>query len=340
VVFTTLFALGLTGIVRAADHVHLDPGCVLYGALELTPLEEGLRLGTVSVPRVVLVLGPVLLINLAFVVCLFKELQLAAYDPGLATASGFNAKILHMLLMIIVAITAVASFESVGNILVVAMFVVPPAAAYLLTRRLHWMIILSAVIAAASAVLGHLSAITLPRLFGAGSVSTSGMMALCSGLLFFTALFLAPEQGLIPQVIRRRRLSRRIFSEDILAVLYRLQERDPSQGMTLEELAGAVFSTAKMTAPVLRVHQRNGLVQGTAPVFSLTESGRRKAAGLVRSHRLWEHYLASEGQVSVERLHGQAERLEHFTGTDLRERLQQQSAATSTDPHGRPIPDA
>jgi Mn-dependent DtxR family transcriptional regulator len=60
----------------------------------------------------------------------------------------------------------------------------------------------------------------------------------------------------------------------------------------------------------------------------------------VRSHRLWEHYLASEGHVSVDRLHGQAERLEHFTSRDLRERLHEQSAATETDPHGRPIPGA
>lgn len=39
VVFTTLFALGLILIRQAADHVDLDPGCVLYGAIELTPLD-------------------------------------------------------------------------------------------------------------------------------------------------------------------------------------------------------------------------------------------------------------------------------------------------------------
>ncbi|MCA9021171.1 MAG: metal ABC transporter permease, partial [Planctomycetaceae bacterium] len=83
VVFTSLFALGLVMIVQAADHVDLDPGCVLYGAIELTPLDTVLINGW-EIPRVVVVLSIVLLINLLFVVCFLKELKLSSFDPALA----------------------------------------------------------------------------------------------------------------------------------------------------------------------------------------------------------------------------------------------------------------
>ncbi len=79
VVFTSLFALGLVMIVQAADNVDLDPGCVLYGAIELTPLDTVSVLG-IEIPRVVLTLGAVLVVNLIFVVVFFKELKLSSFD--------------------------------------------------------------------------------------------------------------------------------------------------------------------------------------------------------------------------------------------------------------------
>ncbi len=51
--------------------------------------------------------------------------------------------------------------------------------------------------------------------------------------------------------------------------------------------------------------------------FQLTDQGRRLGAELVRSHRLLGTVLVTEGGVSVDRIHGQAEKLEHFTGRDF-----------------------
>ena len=337
VVFTTLFALGLVMIVQAADHVDLDPGCVLYGAIETTPLDIPFRT-TFPVPRVIIVLGAVTAVNLLFVVLFFKELKLSAFDPSLSTTVGISARLMHYLLMVIVAVTAVASFESVGNILVVAMFIVPPATAYLLTERLSRMIVLSAIIAAASAASGHVSAIVVPHWFGFGSASTSGMMALCAGLLFVVASLVAPRHGVLVRILRRQRLAMRILSEDLIALLYRMEERRPGSTATLDQLREILFSGRWMSIMLMTRHTQRGRVLLSEAGYQLTESGRRLGAELVRSHRLWEHYLAAEGGVSVDRIHGQAEKLEHFTNKELRDRLQQESAAPATDPHGRPIP--
>jgi manganese/zinc/iron transport system permease protein len=205
VVFTTLFALGLLLVVQAADHVDLDPGCVLYGAIELTPLDT-VSVGGHHIPRVVLTLGAVFLLNLTCVLLLYKELKISSFDPALATTLGIHARLMHYLLMTLVALTAVASFESVGNILVVAMLIVPAATAHLLTDRLSTMIALAVLFGAASAVLGHVGAIALPAAFGYQSTNTAGMMALMSGLLFALALVFAPRQGILSRLRPARRL--------------------------------------------------------------------------------------------------------------------------------------
>jgi manganese/zinc/iron transport system permease protein len=187
VVFTSLFALGLLLVVQAADHVDLDPGCVLYGAIELTPLDT-VSLAGREVPRVVVMLGAVFLLNLTCVLVLYKELQISSFDPALATTLGINARGLHFLLMTLVAVTAVASFETVGNILVVAMLVVPAATAFLLTRRLSVLLVLAVGFGVSAAVLGHVAALAVPAAFGYASTNTAGMMALMSGLLLLVAI--------------------------------------------------------------------------------------------------------------------------------------------------------
>jgi manganese/zinc/iron transport system permease protein len=337
VVFTTLFALGLTMIVRAADSVDLDPGCVLYGAIELTWLDT-IRVGSFELPRVVLTLSIVAVLNAAFVTVFFKELRLSAFDPALATSLGFNARWMHYLLMIDVAITAVACFETAGNILVVAMFVAPPATAFLLTQRLSSMIIVSVIVAILSAIMGHVSALVVPHWFGFRSTSTSGMMALTAGWIFLLASLFAPRNGVFARIVRRQKLSLRILSEDLIALLYRLDEKHAGCSTTLEQLRSKLFSGAFSSWLLMRRHVYKGRVTRTMSGFQLTDQGRRLGAELVRSHRLWEQYLVTEGGVSVDRIHGQAEKLEHFTGRDLRDRLQQETSAPSTDPHGRPIP--
>ena len=337
VVFTTLFALGLVMIVRAADHVDLDPGCVLYGAIELTPLDT-VRIGGWNVPRAVVVLGSVAAINAGFVVLFLKELKLSSFDPVLATTTGFNASLMHYLLMVLVAVTAVASFEIVGNILVVAMFVVPPATAYMLTDRLASMIALSVVLAVMAAVLGHLGAITVPAWFGYRSTTTAGTMAVTAGLMMSLAVLLAPRHGVLVKWFRRRFLAWSILAEDVVALLYRFAERGESNGLDEGKLRAALLAdrtSLRVVLSWLRLRQQVALTGGD---YHLLDHGRTCAEGLVRSHRLWEQYLVSHAGISDDRIHDKAESLEHFTDSELRQRLDLEMHRPQRDPHGAPIP--
>lgn len=188
IVFTSLFALGLLMIVRAADHVDLDPSCVLYGSIELAPLDQVSLFagsgGGIMVPRTVLTSGVMLLVNLLAILLLFKEWRISTFDPALARTLGISPVFMHYLLMTLVAVTTVAVFEAVGSIIVIAMLIVPPACASLLANRLGTMLALSAAFAATAAVVGHLAAVTVPPWIGYSGTSTAGMMAVAAGLLF------------------------------------------------------------------------------------------------------------------------------------------------------------
>lgn len=338
VVFTSLFAIGLVMIVRAADQVDLDPGCVLYGAIELTPLDTWSIAGT-AIPRVVVVLSAVLLVNLAYVLVFFKELKIASFDPGLATSSGFHAGWMHYSLMTLVAVTAVASFEAVGNILVVAMLVAPPAAARLLTDRLGIMVALSAAIAAASATLGHVSAVVVPTWFGFRSTTTAGMMAVAVGGLFTMALLFAPRQGVVAKAWIRLRLSLRTLGEDVLGTLYRVDEgTDLTESVQPEQLRERLLCSALSLRWVTGYLRRKGLVLADATGLRLTERGQAVARELIRSHRLWEHYLVERVGLPPDRIHSQAERFEHVTDRAMRDQLDRETSTATTDPHGQAIP--
>ncbi len=335
VVFTTLFALGLVILDQAADRVDLDPKCVLYGSIELTTFETVSLMGY-DVPRAVTVLLPVVIINALFVVLFFKELRICSFDPALATTMGFSAKLIHYLLMVLVSVTAVASFESVGSILVVAMFVVAPAAAYMLTDRLGVMIGLSVVIAIAAAVSGHVAARVVPTWFGYGSTTTAGMMAVMAGVLFGFAATLGPKHGVIVKWVRRQLLSVQILCDDIVALLYRCEERKttvPSRSELSDELFASRFF---MSAALSMLRRRGELVPDGELLLSV--AGRDRGRKLVRSHRLWEQYLVSEASAQTDRIHDKAERFEHFTDKVLRDRLNQATEAPDQDPHGSPIP--
>src|SRR5262245_49314273 len=112
VVFTSLFALGVIFISQFPGH--LD-SCAFLGRFEFVPLDT---FGDWDIPPAFPIMALALAATLAFVVLLWKELKLATFDPGLATAMGFSAGLIHYLLIALVAGVIVAAFEAFGTVLV------------------------------------------------------------------------------------------------------------------------------------------------------------------------------------------------------------------------------
>lgn len=343
VVFSLLFALGLILIRQAADHVDLDPGCVLYGNINQIPLDA---IGN-ALPPPILNLGIVLLVNVAFLALFYKEMKLSTFDPQLATSVGIPADLMHYALMVLVSVTTVANFESVGSILVIAMLIVPGVTAHLLTDRLGAMIAVSIIVAVFSAVVGHVLAAFGPAWIGLpGSTHTSAMMAVVAGGLLLIAVLLAPRHGVISRAWHRLVLSMNIIRDDVLSLLLRWQEVRPEGGRPIRRAEVlAAIGDSSLARWSLRSLARGGLVTverigrgDDAAGMKLTATGLARATGLIRSHRLWEAYIDKHFKLPTSHLHLSAERVEHYITSEMRDEMSADLTSPQHDPHGRAIP--
>jgi manganese/zinc/iron transport system permease protein len=329
VVFTSLFALGVILIKRYGQGVDLDPDCVLYGQIDLVEFYTVPLFGY-EVPRALVSILPVLLLNIAVIVALWKELKISTFDPALATTMGINADRLFYLLMALVALTTVASFEQVGSILVIAMLIVPGATAQLLTDRLRNMMLLAALVGVISAVLGYVLSI-------AWNVAAAGPMAVVAGACYALAALASPRYGILSSVMRNAQISLRIVREDLLAMLYRLEELHIERRLGSREATQAVGAGVLANVGLWSLLRR-GELQRSEVGLELTDRGRRRAAELVRSHRLWEAYLVEHLGLPADHVHGPAERMEHFIDSRLQEQIVADLSDAQKDPHGREIP--
>lgn len=333
VVFTALFSIGVIMLTRFARDVHLDASCIIFGEIEFVPFKRMLLLGY-DVPDVLPRILTTLALVLGFVSVFWKELKLAAFDPALAVSLGFSATLLHYMLMTMTAIVTVTAFEVVGSILVVAMLVVPPATATLLTDRLPRMILWSVVVAVVSSFFGYLLAVIYK-----GNVG--GMAAVVAGVQFGLAVLLAPKYGLISKAWNSLRLSIRIVGEDLAAALFRDEEagaRRPDEGIRSAELLRRAGGGVSARLALRQLLERGDLATVGGDRVALTPQGRASAESLVRSHRLWESYLVENFQLPPDHVHDPAEKIEHFIGPALQKELAESLPKHKLDPHGREIP--
>jgi len=338
VVFSVLFAAGLVIIRQAADHVDLDAECVLHGNMVNVALDAAMDDG---IPHAVLNLAIVLLADILFVAVCYKELRICAFDPALATTLGINATMMHYALMIMVAITAVASFEAVGSILVIAMLIAPAATARLLTDRLGVQLGLSQVFALIAALAGYAFAVHGPGWMGFTDVAEfnpAPMIAVVAGAVFTLTLILAPRYGVLSRLMHRAALSAQIVREDILGLLYRWSEMSPrSPAFPRSQLLAAVGDRPAVKSAV-RDLVKKGMVRAEGDQMSLSDRGRTAATALIRAHRLWETYLAEHFDIPLDHLHMPAERMEHHIRGELSRQLEDQLPQTDVDPQGKRIP--
>ncbi|MGG1598164.1 metal ABC transporter permease [Paenibacillus naphthalenovorans] len=206
VVFTALFAVGIMLVSLYTRNIDLDLDCVLYGEIAYVPWNTIELLGVDIGPKAVWLVGLALVLNVAVIGLFYKQFKVCSFDPGLAAAVGIPVTLFHYLLMGLVSVTTVASFESVGAILVVGMLVVPPLAAYLITEVLSRMIVYSVLIGSASAVVGYYLAKWLDASIAASMITVAGAFLLL-------AILFSPTHGVVPRILRQKHRLQQANSE-------------------------------------------------------------------------------------------------------------------------------
>lgn len=184
IVFSAFFALGVILISKAQT------------ATDLTQILFGNVLSVRSSDMwMTLIIGVIILL---VVILFYKELLVSSFDSTMAAAYGLPTKLIHYVIMVLLTMATVASLQTVGVVLVVAMLITPASTAYLLTNRLWIMIILSAFFGAFSAVIGLYFSFVY-------NLSSGAVIVLVATTLFLIAFILAPQQGILWRFLKSRK---------------------------------------------------------------------------------------------------------------------------------------
>ena len=203
VVFTAMFAGGVLLLEQSdTSNVHLDVEHALYGNLESLIWLDATGWGSLFDPEALATLPvelPRMAVTLLFVALFtaifWRSLKISTFDEGFARTIGMKTGPLGLGLVIVAAIAAVAAFDAVGSIIVIAMFICPPAAARMMTNRLEYQIAWSMLFATLAAVMGYVLAGYGPLWIGMrDSVSAAGMIATVSGVILGFAALMGPHR--------------------------------------------------------------------------------------------------------------------------------------------------
>lgn len=257
----------------------------------------------------ILALGSILLIGTQF-----HSLQALLFDRTFAKSIGIKVKLVERLLFWLLLLSVVAGIRSVGVILISAMLIGPSIAARQWSNRLQTVFILSAVIGAISGLLGNIISVQL-------AIPTGPAIVLVSSAFAVLSLLFAPKRGALFRVGRQVAFRLRCMEENVLKSMWKTNRLHCSSKYVLFRL------------------RRHGWIEKEGSGYCLTEDGKSKAAAVVRLHRLWELYLTEKLGLKAEKVHANAEEMEHILTPEIEERLTKLLANPAKDPHEQPIPE-
>ena len=265
-----------------------------------------------------------------------RPFRVLSFDEGFAIGLGYPVKLLNALFFGLLAFAVVVAMQAVGVILVSAMLITPAATAYLLTDRIQKMLGLSVLLGVFAAVGGWWIS-GLDVRFQSGPVIT-----LLGALVFALTYFFAPKHGVLAKFLRHAGRKSRVHRENTLKSIYRILEGDGFKvaGVGVEQLAEVrklSLEEVLKDGKDLVNNDEATWEEGKTAIY-LTSSGWRRAAEIVRNHRLWELYLTDQAGYAEDHVHDDAEKIEHVLGADTVRKLERDLDFPEFDPHGKPIP--
>lgn len=319
IVFSAMFALGIIGIsaVTRQEGVHLDMKDFLFGNV----------LGIAD--QDIWLTGLIMAYTLLCLVAFYRYFFVTTFQAVMAQTAGINANLMHYFMMMLLSFAVVASLQSVGVILVVAMLIIPASTALLLSNRLPVVLVLSALVGVLSASMGLIFAILWETTPGPA-------MTLVATAFYLLAMLFSPQKGLFLQWLRRLKRQRVQALEDVLKAVVKLQERGVKDlAATAEALE---VSPQKLRRQLQAMQQKRWIESWRNQNIQLSTTGLERGYQLIRAHRIWESYLVQEMGLQTDQIHGQAEQFEHRLPEVFLQEVEAHLGFPTTDPHGSPIP--
>ncbi|MGH7945536.1 MAG: metal ABC transporter permease [Opitutaceae bacterium] len=251
---------------------------------------------------------------------LYKELKLLCFDESFGAAQGWPIPLLDALLMALVVGVTVIGLQAVGLLLVVAMLIIPPAAARFWSERLF----VNAVVATAIGVMSGLLGVTGSALFP--KLPAGAVIVLAAFVIFTISLVFGAKRGLLGRWIEHRGIVVRVGHQHLMRAFYELAERHGRAGANvfLEEpveldalISEQTWSRGEFTAHVRRAEGAGLVSEAEGGRWRLTAAGRAEARRVVRNHRLWELYLIQYADIAPTQVHRDADQIEHVVEPNI-----------------------
>lgn len=275
----------------------------------------------------------------------YKEIHAIAFDAPYATSLGIKTRAIELLTSWLIILALIIGIRSVGVVLMSAMLIAPAVAARQYTNKLSKMFLLAALFGVASGFAGNYLSVELSETLRAQGVRlvrlafpTGPMIVLVASALCLFSLLFAPQRGLLLRMLRIARFRQRCMCENLLKAIWRFDKPE----ISFYEIAKTQSNFRWHLRLILACLTAQKLLQRT-PVgcqrgYQLTPLGRHQAAHIIRLHRLWEVYLVDYLGVGAERVHRNAEEMEHILTPELERELTIVLKDPKQDPHHQPIP--
>lgn len=266
-----------------------------------------------------------------FIALVFLPLQAALFDRDFAKSTGIPVVFLEKIVFWLLLFSLILGIRSVGVVLMSGMVIAPVIAARQFTDRLWIVFLLAGCFGALSGLLGNILSVII-SLEQKITLPTGPSIILVGASFALLSLLFAPKRGWLFRLIRVASFRFRCLQENILKALWK---KGPLSFFELR--ASHAISPFSLRLCLWRLAQEGWMEQKRGRC-SLTKDGIQKAAAVVRLHRLWELYLAQALGFQGEKIHHNAEEMEHILTPDLERRLTVFLSDPKEDPHSQPIP--
>lgn len=270
-------------------------------------------------------IGAAAVISIGVSLLLFKELKLLCFDEEFAGARGLPTLPLDMVLMSLVVVVSIVGLQAVGLVLMIALLVIPAAAARFWTEQMWRMALISAALGAAGGMIGAETSALFAKL------PSGAMIVLVCAMFFLFSMVFGVERGVLIRWLRRNRLNRSIDRQHLLRAMYetleveeRLQSttrgsynQSTAPSVSISELRPQRSWSPRGLARAIKRASRKNLVERLGDRVQLTAGGLEESARLTRQHRLWEMYLITYADIAPSRVDRDADAIEHVLEPDL-----------------------
>jgi manganese/zinc/iron transport system permease protein len=269
------------------------------------------------------------------ILLLFKEFTIICFDEEFAKAIGFPVREIELILTTLTVLAVVTGIQAIGAILMAAILITPAAAARFWTDDLRSMIILAAVFAAFSGLIGAYVSYISP-----GMPTGPWIVMIISIIALFSFMF-APKKGILFRQMAKQKMKHKMSDENVLKLLFHMGEASGSDYYSLRSMEDILqnrpFDLRELNRTLKRL-KKDGFIEEQDKKWRFTKAGKHKGQRVTRLHRLWELYLTEYLRIAPDHVHEDAESIEHIITPELEKRLEAVLENPKVDPHDSVIP--